>query len=73
MSVLFDDESLPASARIKQCVMKIDEDLKKLAELAERGNHSTSGTLPRRRENPRDPLVGRTELFRPFHSPCLGA
>lgn len=36
MSVLFDDESLPASARIKQCVLKIDEDLKKLACLAEK-------------------------------------
>lgn len=36
MSVMFDDESLPASARIKQCVLKIDEDLKKLACLAEK-------------------------------------
>ena len=35
MSVLFDDESLPAAARIKQCVFKIDDDLKKLAQLAE--------------------------------------
>jgi transcriptional regulator with XRE-family HTH domain len=35
MNILFDDESLPAAARIKQCVLKIDEDLKKLAQLAE--------------------------------------
>jgi transcriptional regulator with XRE-family HTH domain len=35
MSILFDDESLPAAARIKQCVFKIDDDLKKLATLAE--------------------------------------
>lgn len=34
MCVLFDDESLPAATRIKQCVFKIDADLKKLAELA---------------------------------------
>ncbi|MDE3097837.1 MAG: helix-turn-helix domain-containing protein [Verrucomicrobiota bacterium] len=34
MGILFDDDSLPAAARIKQCVFKIDEDLKKLATLA---------------------------------------
>jgi transcriptional regulator with XRE-family HTH domain len=35
MSVLFDDESLPAAARIKQCVFKIDDDLRKLAQIAQ--------------------------------------
>jgi len=34
MSILFDDESLPAAARIKQCVFQIDNDLKRLAGLA---------------------------------------
>jgi hypothetical protein len=35
MSILFDDESLPAAARIKQCVFKIDDDLNKLVRLAQ--------------------------------------
>jgi transcriptional regulator with XRE-family HTH domain len=34
MNVLIDDGSLPAADRIKQCVFKIDDDLKKLADLA---------------------------------------
>jgi transcriptional regulator with XRE-family HTH domain len=34
MSILFDDESLPAAARIKQCVFRIDEDLNALALMA---------------------------------------
>jgi len=36
MSILFDDDSLPIAARIKQCVFKIDDDLKKLANMAQR-------------------------------------
>jgi transcriptional regulator with XRE-family HTH domain len=35
MSVLFDDESLPPAVRIKQCVFKIDDDLRKLALMAQ--------------------------------------
>lgn len=34
MGILFDDETLPASTKIKQCVFKIDEQLKALTELA---------------------------------------
>jgi len=34
MCIMFDDETWPAATRIKQCVYKIDEDLKKLADLA---------------------------------------
>lgn len=34
MNVLIDDGSLPAADRIKQCVFKIDDDLKRLADLA---------------------------------------
>jgi transcriptional regulator with XRE-family HTH domain len=34
MGILFDDETLPAATRIKQCVFKIDEELKFLAEHA---------------------------------------
>ena len=36
ISVMFDDTSLPASARIKQCVMQIDRDLKKLVHIAQK-------------------------------------
>jgi transcriptional regulator with XRE-family HTH domain len=35
VGIRLDDESLPAAVRIKQCVFKIDDDLKKLAKLAE--------------------------------------
>ncbi len=35
MSILFDDESLPAAARIKQCVFNIDEDLQRLAHIVQ--------------------------------------
>jgi transcriptional regulator with XRE-family HTH domain len=35
MSIMFDDDSLPAAARIKQCVFKIDDDLKRLAQMAQ--------------------------------------
>jgi transcriptional regulator with XRE-family HTH domain len=35
MSIFFDDETLPAAARIKQCVFRIDDDLKKLAHMAQ--------------------------------------
>jgi transcriptional regulator with XRE-family HTH domain len=35
VSVMFDDSSMPASARVKQCVFQIDKDLKKLAQLAQ--------------------------------------
>ncbi len=47
MSVLFDDESLPAAARIKQCVFKIDDDLKKLAQMARQfdGDDKTAGKI----------------------------
>lgn len=38
MGIFFDDESLPAAARIKQCVFKIDEDLKMLASLVEKSS-----------------------------------
>src|ERR1700730_18657085 len=34
MSIIIDDGALPAAEKIKQCVFKIDQDLKKLAELA---------------------------------------
>jgi len=36
MSVTFDDSGLPAAERIKQCVFRIDDDLKKLAALAQK-------------------------------------
>jgi transcriptional regulator with XRE-family HTH domain len=36
MSVIFDDSGLPAAERIKQCVFRIDDDLKKLAALAQK-------------------------------------
>jgi transcriptional regulator with XRE-family HTH domain len=36
MSVLFDDESLATAARIKQCVFRIDDDLRMLARIAQR-------------------------------------
>ena len=36
ISVMFDDSGLPAGQRIKHCVFRIDEDLKKLACLAEK-------------------------------------
>jgi transcriptional regulator with XRE-family HTH domain len=35
LSLFFDDESLSHTARIKQCVFKIDEDLTRLSELAQ--------------------------------------
>jgi len=35
VSVMFDDSSMPTSARVKQCVGQIDKDLKKLALLAQ--------------------------------------
>jgi len=35
VSVMFDDSSMPASARVKQCVFQIDKDLKKLVQLAQ--------------------------------------
>jgi transcriptional regulator with XRE-family HTH domain len=35
MSIFFDDETLPAAARIKQCVFRIDDDLKQLAQMAQ--------------------------------------
>jgi len=34
LSIIIDDGALPAAEKIKQCVFKIDQDLKKLAELA---------------------------------------
>lgn len=42
MGVLFDDETLPATIRIKQCVFKIHEDLKVLAGLAKNQSDDTS-------------------------------
>jgi transcriptional regulator with XRE-family HTH domain len=47
MSVLFDDESLPAAARIEQCVFRIDDDLKKLAQMARQfvGDDKTAGKI----------------------------
>src|ERR1700691_4990272 len=35
VAVMFDDSSLPVSARIKQCVIQIDKDLKKLVHMAQ--------------------------------------
>jgi transcriptional regulator with XRE-family HTH domain len=35
MSILFDDENLPPAVRIKQCVFRIDDDLKRLAHMAQ--------------------------------------
>lgn len=36
LSLTFDDSGLPAAQRIKQCVFRIDDDLKKLAALAQK-------------------------------------
>jgi transcriptional regulator with XRE-family HTH domain len=47
VSVMFDDNSLPASARIKQCVMQIDRDLKKLLHIAQQqdGNQEITSKI----------------------------
>jgi hypothetical protein len=44
---MFDDNSLPASARIKQCVMQIDRDLKKLLHIAQQqdGNQEITSKI----------------------------
>jgi transcriptional regulator with XRE-family HTH domain len=49
MSVLFDDESLPVAARIKQCVFKIDDDLRRLARMAQQfdGDDKTAEQINR--------------------------
>jgi transcriptional regulator with XRE-family HTH domain len=49
MSILFDDESLPTAARIKQCVFKIDEDLQRLAHIAQKfdGNEKIGEKISR--------------------------
>jgi transcriptional regulator with XRE-family HTH domain len=49
MGIIFDDESLPASTRIKQCVFQIDEDLKRLARMAQQfdGDDQTAEKINR--------------------------
>ncbi len=49
MGIMFDDESLPAAVRIKQCVFKIDDDLKRLAQIAQQfdGDEQIAGKINR--------------------------